>query len=404
MRDGKGTIYVKASGNQFQRHTDTGRSCPTLNNLISCENPAHDTETLVPTVIAVGAANAKGRKASYSSAGSVNWITGLAGEFGGSGTYGEGAGGSITDPDGPTIFSTDLSGCDKGYARTGSNSTDFLKGITQRNGVKDNANCHYSYMNGTSAAAPTISGVVALVLQANPALTWRDVRDILRLSARQIDTNYGTRDQRNSLFDLVNNGLTTEVSASAAAITTAGATKVPLDLGWVKNAAGNWYSNWYGFGLPDAEKAVKLAKDYAANPALSKTAALTMPQFEAQQTFNMVYGQVSKIATFTAPAGLDAKKLDQLQVRLSGNLCIGSIGVAVKSPAGTVSLLSVPYNIFFNSAQNSGVTNYGLGSYAFYGEPAKGDWTVYLLAGTPDVNCNLTPASSKVDVRFISQP
>ncbi|MGD9633671.1 MAG: S8 family serine peptidase [Pirellulales bacterium] len=42
-----------------------------------------------------------------------------------------------------------------------------------------------SRFNGTSAAAPIVSGVVALMLEANPNLTWRDVQEILVRSARQ---------------------------------------------------------------------------------------------------------------------------------------------------------------------------------------------------------------------------
>ena len=38
---------------------------------------------------------------------------------------------------------------------------------------------------GTSAAAPIVSGVVALMLEANPALGYRDVQEILAYSARQ---------------------------------------------------------------------------------------------------------------------------------------------------------------------------------------------------------------------------
>jgi subtilisin family serine protease len=44
-----------------------------------------------------------------------------------------------------------------------------------------------SRMNGTSAAAPVVSGVIALMLQANPNLSWRDVQEILVRSARQND-------------------------------------------------------------------------------------------------------------------------------------------------------------------------------------------------------------------------
>jgi subtilisin family serine protease len=42
-----------------------------------------------------------------------------------------------------------------------------------------------SRFNGTSAATPLVSGVVALMLEANPNLTYRDVQSILMRSARQ---------------------------------------------------------------------------------------------------------------------------------------------------------------------------------------------------------------------------
>ncbi|HYO26464.1 MAG TPA: S8 family serine peptidase, partial [Lacipirellulaceae bacterium] len=44
-----------------------------------------------------------------------------------------------------------------------------------------------SRYNGTSAAAAMVSGVVALMLEANPNLSWRDVQEILLRSARQND-------------------------------------------------------------------------------------------------------------------------------------------------------------------------------------------------------------------------
>jgi subtilisin family serine protease len=42
-----------------------------------------------------------------------------------------------------------------------------------------------SRMNGTSAAAPLVSGVIALMLEANPNLSYRDVEEILVRSSRQ---------------------------------------------------------------------------------------------------------------------------------------------------------------------------------------------------------------------------
>ena len=53
--------------------------------------------------------------------------------------------------------------------------------------------------NGTSAATPMVSGVVALMLQASPKLTWRDVPLILARSARQVDAqSSGWRSHSNS--------------------------------------------------------------------------------------------------------------------------------------------------------------------------------------------------------------
>ena len=43
----------------------------------------------------------------------------------------------------------------------------------------------YASMTGTSMAAPYIAGVAALMLEANPSLTWPEVRDVLRATANQ---------------------------------------------------------------------------------------------------------------------------------------------------------------------------------------------------------------------------
>ncbi len=50
----------------------------------------------------------------------------------------------------------------------------------------DYANANYTNtFNGTSSAAPLAAGVIALVLEANPNLTWRDLRIVLAQSARK---------------------------------------------------------------------------------------------------------------------------------------------------------------------------------------------------------------------------
>lgn len=370
LRSGKGLVMVKASGNEYHAiRGDTPRSCPDIDGIsgvLSCENPANDTEALEPGVILVGAANAKGIKSSYSNAGAVNWITGLGGEYGEKGQYGEGG-------SGPTIYSTDLTSCAKGYSRNYLELANaFTIGGTATN-KKDNPNCDYSSMNGTSAATPTISGVVSLMLAANPNLTWRDVREILRVTARRIDPNYGSRDNRNFRLDLKQGTFTASDDASLVD----GSQTARLDLGWQKNAAGNYYSNWYGFGLADAAAAVRLAKAYSAyKPATLEIGGFTKAFADSAQ---LKYGSVQKLGQFTV-GGND--KVDALQLRLSGSICVGSVGIFVKSPSGTISALAVPYNSYYSTGVPE-VKSYGLGSYAFHGENAAGNWEVYAVSAMP---------------------
>ena len=45
---------------------------------------------------------------------------------------------------------------------------------------------YYSVKSGTSMAAPHLAGIVALMLEANPALTWREVKQILEQTATNV--------------------------------------------------------------------------------------------------------------------------------------------------------------------------------------------------------------------------
>jgi subtilisin family serine protease len=75
---------------------------------------------------------------------------------------------------------------------------------------------------GTSIATPIVSGVIALMLDANPDLTWRDVQAILASTARAVQDN-------------------TDETAQI-------------------NSAGYWHSNKYGFGIIDADAAVNASE------------------------------------------------------------------------------------------------------------------------------------------------
>eukprot|EP01125_Pyxidicula_operculata_P020305 TRINITY_DN7491_c0_g1_i1.p1 TRINITY_DN7491_c0_g1~~TRINITY_DN7491_c0_g1_i1.p1 ORF type:complete len:689 (+),score=115.28 TRINITY_DN7491_c0_g1_i1:1082-3148(+) len=77
--------------------------------------------------------------------------------------------------------------------------------------------------SGTSAAAPLAAGIAALILEANPNITWLDFQYILKLSATKND---------------------------------------PLNWSWFLNGVGTWVSHSYGFGLIDSYLAVKIALNW----------------------------------------------------------------------------------------------------------------------------------------------
>jgi len=406
LRGGKGVVFVKAAGNGFSGPS-SNRPCRRGGiAYYGCFNPANDVEPLEPNVIAVAALNARGERSSYSSAGSLLWVTGMGGESGFEGTYGEGGDKQTA---GPSLFSTDIRGCVNGYSYSNAKAphdidTPFMRGVSQRDGRLDNPDCDYAYMNGTSAAAPSISGVVALVLGANPELGWRDVRDILRLSARKVDADYPRRIPHGgdraygAPMNLKDNTLSATIGGAGDIAD--GSTVAPMTLGWQVNGAGLEHSDWYGFGVPDAEKAVALARDYARDPARGRRADVTIPAFAGvaywhkntpdpahagvpNREFNadgFPYQRVSLAGTLTGAEQL----VDEFQVRLTGaGVCLGSMGIAVRSPSGTVSLLKLSGD-HFSGADISTFDAYALGSYAFYGEAAQGDWQIYAVAGNPD--------------------
>lgn len=96
--------------------------------------------------------------------------------------------------------------------------------------------CSFEF-GGTSSSCPLVAGVVALMLEANPTLTWRDVQHVLVESAnvRHVD-----------------------------------------DTSWSQNFAGKWYSPKYGFGRVDAGKAVQIASQWRNVCPLASTIHITM--------------------------------------------------------------------------------------------------------------------------------
>jgi subtilisin family serine protease len=99
--------------------------------------------------------------------------------------------------------------------------------------VSAGPSCSLHTFSGTSCATALAAGVGALLLSANPELTWLEVRDILRETAVPIDTTN---------TDPI--GIWRDVNGVASN---------------VDGYAGPHYSRWYGFGRINAEAAVQKA-------------------------------------------------------------------------------------------------------------------------------------------------
>ncbi|WP_343225838.1 S8 family serine peptidase, partial [Luteimonas panaciterrae] len=173
-RGGLGGIYVKAAGNNFEG--DYSENC----SGVGCSPANNDPQNHLFNTITVAAVSADGKKSSYSSTGSALWVSAFGGGAGGMSRWEPGT--DARNLFGPTVFdpailTTDTMGCDVGNNKNKpwENVRNLLD--TDQSDIDDTCN-YTAQMNGTSAAAPMVSGVAALMLEANPKLTYRDVKYI----------------------------------------------------------------------------------------------------------------------------------------------------------------------------------------------------------------------------------
>lgn len=334
LRNGKGAIYIKAAGNDYRGSNSQCYQNDTshfFGNANTNEDQNH------PYLIVTGASNASGEASSYSSPGSNLWVASAGGEFGDSA---------------PAMITTDLQGCSKGYSLSNSWSSLFNRGQHDLN-----SHCNYTnVMNGTSSAAPTLAGVVALMLEANPDLTWRDVKHILAVTSHPL--HYSTASfQHPSGANLAGH---------------------VYDYSYVVNAAGMKFSNTFGFGRVDAEKAVTMARDYSF-PLKPYRETETNGIWDYRSNFiNQSVPDNSASGTKHSLNVTRNLKVEAVQIRVEiDHPFISDIGVELTSPSGTVSkILRINSNI-----RDRGLFGFTLLSNAFYGENSPGNWTIKVLDG-----------------------
>ena len=378
LRGGKGALYVRAAGNGFNGF-GTAAYCSGANSIgVSCQNASFDPYNTLPYNIVMAALNAKGQKSSYSTAGAAVWGSTPGGESGynsaaisQTGHVAPAAGNVIYDP---AMVTTDQSGCAIGQSVNISSPTwtetysFFNWGGTNAGGA--NANCNYTNgMSGTSSAAPMMSGVIALILEANPALTWREVKDILAKTAVQVDS-----------------------SIAPVNVTLSNGTYV-AEQGWVTNAAGYKFHNWYGFGAVNAGAAVTMAQTYTLGSlgTFATTGWISSGTLGSAIPDNSIIG-VSVPLTVTMVGTGGIVEAVQIKVTTAGSGYTGDLGIEITSPSGTKSILKTIRD-GFNGSYLDGMV---LASNTFYGETSTGTWTVKVVDGWASYTQMLTNVQIRI--------
>lgn len=320
-RGGRGTIFLWAAGN--------GRASQDNSNFDGYANSPH--------TIAIGAIDSQLATTSYSESG-ANLVA--------------------VAPSGGTTPALGITTTD----RTGFNGY-------------DTSGDYYADFSGTSSATPTAAGVVALMLEANPALGWRDVQEILMRSARQVR---------------------------------------PTDSDWTTNAAGLKFNHRYGAGLIDAGAAVILAGAWTnLAPQLRTTVA--------QQEINSAIPDNNPAGTTKTFTIDPASSLRAEHVTVTVDLTHPrrrNLKVVLTSPSGTRSVLAEPAASLSSGAD---FRDWTFMSVRHWGESAAGTWTLTVsdevagstgtlvsatleIFGTPEASYNRPPVVSAAALSHTGQP
>ena len=179
---------------------------------------------------------------------------------------------------------------------------------------------------GTSSATPLVSGVIALVLEANPDLTWRDVQNILVHSSRKNDAN---------------------------------------DSSWNVNGAGHDVSHKFGFGAVDAGAAVSLALNW------SSSGVETNASFGPYTPNLDIDNGPSTWTEFNLSVPVDLR-LESVDIFVDiTHDARGELDIVLQSPSGHESWLAEEH-----TDNNADYSNWRFGTVQHWDESSQGDWTL----------------------------
>jgi subtilisin family serine protease len=187
---------------------------------------------------------------------------------------------------------------------------------------------------GTSASAPLVSGLAALLLQANPRLSYRDITEILLRSATRVE---------------------------------------PSDSDWWTNSAGVPHNHKFGAGLANAEAAITLAKQWA-NLGPMQTLAVLQTNLALPIPDNNSSGVLLDFVITNSEFRVERAALTVT----APHPRYGDLAITLISPAGTSSRLAEVRN-----SVGAGYQEWTLTTVRHWGEHAKGVWRVRVADMVP---------------------
>ena len=242
-----------------------------------------------------------------------------------------------------TVCAVDDNGERPWYGETGANVLVCAPSSNTRSAITTTGldNRYIGDFTGTSASSPMVSGTVALMLQANPQLSWRDVQLILASTAR-----------RNS----------------------------PDNAGWSENF-GLWHHPEFGFGTVDAAAAVAAAPGWAT---VGGSAEQKSCQFEARNPGLPIPDNslADAVSDSLVVNDCDIQAIEFIEVRFTAeHTYSGDLQVDLISPNGLQSRLANP-RICLDDPSSSrpnavfcgGYDDWRFGSVRHMNEPAAGNW------------------------------
>ncbi|KAJ8403741.1 hypothetical protein AAFF_G00346090 [Aldrovandia affinis] len=189
---------------------------------------------------------------------------------------------------------------------------------------------------GTSAAAPLAAGMVALMLQVRPCLTWRDVQHIITYTATKYDDRGAD---------------------------------------WRTNGAGFHHSHQHGFGLLNAWRLVNAAKVWESVPFLVSYQSPVLSEEEPIPAFP---------AKLTLTWNVTEADLRQSGMQTLEHVSVtvtmthprrGNVETMLACPSGMASLIGARRVL---DADPSGYTDWTFSSVRCWGERAQGQYSLQL--------------------------